>query len=256
MSATASAGAAAGTVTPVIEAVDLSVGYGHISVIREMNLSVRPGEVVALVGPNGAGKTTTLNALGGYLPALSGTVRWKGQNASGAPHRRAKDGLAFVNEARSVLRRLTTRQNLKLAGTDEAACLDLFPELRARLNTKAGDLSGGEQQMLSVGRALASNPVMLMADELSLGLAPKVTERLLKAVRAAADTDNVGVLLVEQHLNNALRFADRICLIISGRIEFDGRPAQLEQNESSLVAAYLSGDTDALREIAQDSQAG
>jgi len=254
MNAAATHPDAARTVIPVIEAANLSVGYGRIPVIREMNLSVRPGEVVALVGPNGAGKTTTLNALGGYLPALSGTVRWKGVDVSAPPHRRAKDGLAFVNESRSVLRRLTTRQNLKLARTDEAACLDLFPELRARLDTKAGDLSGGEQQMLSVGRALASNPVMLMADELSLGLAPKVTERLLTAVRAAADDDNVGVLLVEQHLNNALRFADRICLIISGRIEFDGRPAQLKQNESSLVAAYLAGDTDALREIAQGSQ--
>ena len=129
-----------------------------------------------------------------------------------------------------------------------------LPELKARLETKAGDLSGGEQQMLAVGRALARRPKLLMADELSLGLAPIVTERLLRAVRAAADSNQVGVLLVEQHLTNALRYADRVCLLIGGRLEFDGTPQDLMGNEASLITSYLEGDTAGLRRIAHAAE--
>lgn len=238
---------------PVLEAVRVSAGYGKIPVIRELDLHVAAGEVVALVGPNGAGKTTTLKTLGGYLKPSAGMVRWNGQAVTSPPHKRARDGLAFVNESRSVLRRLTTRQNLKLARIDHGACLDLFPELEPRLDTKAGDLSGGEQQMLAVGRALARRPKLLMADELSLGLAPLATERLLKAVRLAADREGVGVLLVEQHLNNALRYADRICLIVGGRIEFNGDPQQLADNRSSVIRSYLEGSTAGLEHLASGS---
>jgi ABC-type branched-subunit amino acid transport system ATPase component len=241
--------------TPVLEAVQLSVGYGRIPVVREMNLQVHAGEIVALVGPNGAGKTTTLKALGGYLRPTSGVVRWEGIEISSPAHERSRNGLSFVNDNRSVLRRLTTKQNLKLARIDHGACLALFPELEARLDIKAGDLSGGEQQMLAVGRALARQPKLLMADELSLGLAPMVTERLLQAVRAAADGQRVGVLLVEQHLNNALRYADRVCLLVAGRIEFDGRPEQLVQNRSSVITSYLEGNTAGLRRIGHEATA-
>jgi ABC-type branched-subunit amino acid transport system ATPase component len=241
--------------TPILEAVQLSVGYGRIPVVLEMNLRVHAGEVVALVGPNGAGKTTTLKALGGYLRPMSGVVRWEGTELSSPAHKRSRNGLSFVNDTRSVLRRMTTRQNLKLARVDPSLCLSLFPELEARLDIKAGDLSGGEQQMLSVGRALARQPKLFMADELSLGLAPMVTERLLQAVRAAADQQQVGVLLVEQHLNNALRYADRVCLLAAGRIEFDGRPEHLVQNRSSVITSYLEGNSAALRSIGHDGQA-
>jgi branched-chain amino acid transport system ATP-binding protein len=235
----------------VLEAVKLSAGYGKISVLHDVDLSVGAGEVIALVGPNGAGKTTTLKALGGYLSPTSGAVRWNGDEVTSAPHKRAREGLAFVNESRSVLRGLTTRQNLKLARVEAEACLSLFPELNERLDTKAGDLSGGEQQMLAVGRALARRPKLLMADELSLGLAPLVTERLLKAVRAAADADGVGVLLVEQHLGNALRYADRVCLIVAGRIEFDGNPQQLAGNRSNVIVSYLEGSAAGLKQLAE-----
>ena len=238
----------------VLEAVKLSAGYGKISVLHDIDLKVAAGEVIALVGPNGAGKTTTLKAIGGYLTPTSGAVRWDGEEITTAPHKRARGGLAFVNESRSVLRGLTTRQNLKLARLTPDACLALFPELTARLETKAGDLSGGEQQMLAVGRALARRPKLLMADELSLGLAPLVTERLLKAVRAAADADGVGVLLVEQHLGNALRYADRVCLIVGGRIEFDGSPQQLSSNRSSVIVSYLEGSAAGLKQLADPSE--
>jgi len=239
----------------VLEGVRLSAGYGKLPVIRDLDLRVGAGEVVALVGPNGAGKTTTLKTLGGYLKPSAGTVRWNGHDVSSPPHKRARDGLAFVNDSRSVLRRLTTRQNLKLARVEHGACLALFPELESRLDTKAGDLSGGEQQMLAVGRALARGPKLLMADELSLGLAPLAAERLLRAVRHAADHDGVGVLLVEQHLNNALRYADRICLIVAGRIEFDGMPQQVAENRSSVIRSYLEGSAAGLNHMASRSAA-
>lgn len=210
-----------------------------------MDLRVDGGEVVALVGPNGAGKTTTMSTIGGFVKALRGEITFDGTSMPSAPHRRARKGLAFVNENRSVLRSLTTRDNLRLARIDPARCTELFPELSARLHLKAGDLSGGEQQMLAVGRALARKPRLLMVDELSLGLAPLTTDRLFGAVRAAADTTGTGVLLVEQHLSNVLRYADRIYLMVSGRVAFEGSAAELAASRSGVVQAYfgLAGAT-------------
>jgi branched-chain amino acid transport system ATP-binding protein len=226
-------------VAALLEVRSVSAGYGAVPVIHDVDMRVGTGEVVALVGPNGAGKTTTLNAIGGYLKTLGGEISFSGAVMSGAAHRRARQGIAFVNESRSVLRTLSTRENLKLARVDPGRCLEVFPELAARLDLKAGDLSGGEQQMLAVGRALARQPRLLMADELSLGLAPLATERLLRAVRAAANENDVAVLLVEQHLNNITRFADRVYLMVSGRIAFEGTAAELTSSHSSVVQAYF-----------------
>ena len=223
----------------------MSAGYSSVPVIHEVELHVNAGEVVALVGPNGAGKTTTMNAIGGFVRSLCGEITFGGRSMPSAPHRRARNGLAFVNENRSVLRTLSTRENLKLARVDPAKCMELFPELRDRLDLKAGDLSGGEQQMLAVGRALAREPRLLMVDELSLGLAPLTTERLFGAVRAAADTAGTGILLVEQHINNVLRFADRVYLMLSGRVAFEGSASQLAASRSSVVQAYFGrGDVE------------
>jgi ABC-type branched-subunit amino acid transport system ATPase component len=224
---------------PLLEVRGITAGYGPVPVIRDVAIEVTSGEIVALVGPNGAGKTTTLNAIGGYVNTSSGEILFKKQPMPTAAHRRAKAGLAFVNESRSVLRGLTTRENLKVGRVDPERCLALFPELLPRLNVKAGHLSGGEQQMLAVGRALARLPDLLMADELSLGLAPLATERVLGAVRSAADTLHIGVLLVEQHLNNVLRFADRVYLMVSGQIAFAGAPKELLSAESEVVRAYF-----------------
>jgi ABC-type branched-subunit amino acid transport system ATPase component len=223
----------------LLEVRAVSAGYGSVPVIHDVNMHVSPGEVVALVGPNGVGKTTTLKAIGGYLETLGGDLRFGGAALSGAPHRRAQRGIAFVNESRSVLRTLSTRENLKLARVGPHRCLELFPELGARLDLKAGDLSGGEQQMLAVGRALGRKPRLLMADELSLGLAPLATERLLRAIQAAALEDDVAILLVEQHLNNVVRFADRAYLMVSGRIAFDGTAKELISSRSSVVQSYF-----------------
>lgn len=228
--------------THLLEVRKLSAGYSSVPVVHDVDLHVDAGEVVALVGPNGAGKTTTMSAIGGFVKALSGEMMLGGESMPTAPHRRARMGLAFVNENRSVLRTLSTRDNLKLARVDPAGCIDVFPELSERLDLKAGDLSGGEQQMLAVGRALARRPQLLMVDELSLGLAPLTTQRLFSAVRAAADTTGTGILLVEQHLNNVLRFADRIYLMVSGRVAFEGTAGELSASHSSVVQAYFGLD--------------
>ncbi len=223
----------------LLDVQGVSAGYSSVPVIHEVDLHVNAGEVVALVGPNGAGKTTTMNAIGGFVKTLHGEIKFGGQRMPSAPHRRARNGLAFVNENRSVLRTLSTRENLKLARVDPARCLELFPELGDRLDLKAGDLSGGEQQMLAVGRALAREPRLLMVDELSLGLAPLTTERLFGAVRGAADTARTGILLVEQHLNNVMRFADRVYLMLSGRVAFEGSASELAASRSRVVQAYF-----------------
>jgi len=228
----------------LLELSNVSAGYGSVPVIRSVDLRVAAGEVVALVGPNGAGKTTTLNAIGGYVSSSGGEILFKSAPMPSSPHRRAKGGLCYVNENRSVLRTLTTRENLKIGRVEPDRFLQIFPELRARLNLKAGDLSGGEQQMLAVGRALARDGDLLMGDELSLGLAPLAVERVLRTVREAADSRGLGVLLVEQHLHNVMRYADRVYLMVSGQVAFAGVPRDLAFSSSEIVRAYFGQSDD------------
>jgi sulfate-transporting ATPase len=232
-------------VAPLIEAQGLVAGYGGTPAVRGLDLAVHEGEVVALLGANGAGKTTTLMALAGELTAMSGSVRWRGGDASGALHRRARQGLAFVPEERSVFMELTADENLRLGTGPVGAGVEVFPELKPLLSRRAGLLSGGEQQILTLARALAGQPALLLADELSLGLAPLVVERLLLAVRAAADA-GLGVLLVEQHVARALEVADRIIVLRLGEQVFAGSPAEVAENPAILEDAYLSqtGATD------------
>ena len=226
----------------LVEAEGLQAGYGSVVVVRDLDLQVRAGEVVALLGPNGAGKSTTLLTLSGALSPLGGVVRWNGAATKAALHARARQGLGLVTEERSVFMRLTARENLRVGCRDIAAALELFPELESRLDVKAGLLSGGEQQMLTLARALARRPSLLLADELSLGLAPLVVNRLLSAVRRAAD-DGVGVLLVEQHVSKVLDIADRVYVLRRGRVELAGRADELRGRLAEIESSYLSASS-------------
>lgn len=224
----------------VLHVEDLSAGYHGQPVIRDISLQVLPGEVVCLLGANGAGKTTTMLALAGLLPAITGTIEMFGSVENAPLHRRARRGLSFVTEERSIIRSLSLTDNIRLAGVEVAAVTDLFPELSTRLSTRAGLLSGGEQQMLSLGRALARRPRLLLADELSLGLAPLIVERLLQAVRAAADERGAGVLMVEQHARKALKFADRAIVMQRGRMVLSLTGAEARERIREIEELHLA----------------
>ncbi len=223
-----------------IECAGLSAGYGSMAVVRDLDLHVDAGEVVALLGANGAGKTTTLLTLAGELPPLAGEVRLHGRPTTAAMHARCRDGMSFLTEERSVIMGLTAQENLRLADVEPAVAIELFPELAPLLKRTAGLLSGGEQQMLSLARALGRRPRVLLADELSLGLAPMVVERLLTSVRRAADEQGVAVLLVEQHVRQAMRFADRVYVMERGRVSLTGTVAEVHAQIEGIEAAYLS----------------
>jgi len=223
-----------------IECAGLSAGYGSMAVVRDLDLHVDAGEVVALLGANGAGKTTTLLTLAGELAPLAGEVRLHGRPTTAAMHARCRDGMSFLTEERSVIMGLTAQENLRLADVEPPLAIELFPELAPLLKRPAGLLSGGEQQMLSLARALGRRPRVLLADELSLGLAPMVVERLLTSVRRAADERGVAVLLVEQHVRQALRFADRVYVMERGRVSLTGTVAEVQSQIEGIEAAYLS----------------
>jgi branched-chain amino acid transport system ATP-binding protein len=218
----------------------LTAGYGQLAVVRDLDLHVDSGEVVALIGPNGAGKTTTLLTMAGELPPLGGVVEWKGAPTTAPMHTRCSNGLGFLTEERSVIMNITTLENLKLADVAIDTATALFPELERLLDRKAGLLSGGEQQMLSLARALGRQPEVLLADELSLGLAPIIVDRLLAAVRQAADERGVGVLLVEQHVRKALMIADRVYVMERGAVVMSVSAQEARENLHEIEAAYLS----------------
>jgi branched-chain amino acid transport system ATP-binding protein len=225
---------------PVLETVCLTAGYDDLPAVRELSLDVYAGEIVALFGPNGAGKTTTLLACVGLLPCMSGEVRWQGQAVSEPIHVLARAGLAYVPEGRSVTTGLSVRDNLRLGRGGVERAIEIFAELGPLLDRRAGLLSGGEQQMLALGRALASRPKALLVDELSLGLG-----RLLRALRSAAERDGLArdglaVLLVEQHARQALSVADRWYLLKDGALVKHG---DARSGTGELEAAYLSSMT-------------
>ncbi len=237
---------------PLLEAVGLYAGFGGVSVVHDLSLEVRAGEVVVLLGANGAGKSTTLRTLAGAIAPIDGEVRWQGAPTHAPLHRRARRGLSLVTEERSVFMGLTAEANLRLGRGPAERALDLFPELRPLVKRRAGLLSGGEQQILTLARALATEPSALLADELSLGLAPLVVNRLLAAVRDAADR-GVGVLLVEQHAAQALAIADRGYVLRRGRVVLQGTAAELSRDFDEVRNSYLTGAPSPLPEEAEPS---
>ena len=225
--------------TALIEGRQISAGYGGVEIVRDLSLEVHAGEVVALLGANGAGKTTTLLTLAGELAPLGGEVLIDGERTTAPLHRRARKGMAFVTEERSIFPKLTTRQNLAVARADIDQATALFPELVPLMSRRSALLSGGEAQMLTLSRALARAPSLLLADELSLGLAPKTVGRLLRAVREAADR-GIGALLVEQHVHRVLEVADRVYLLQQGRVRFAGTAADARGSIDEIQATYLT----------------
>jgi branched-chain amino acid transport system ATP-binding protein len=226
----------------------LTVARGGRNVVREVSLEITPGEVTALLGPNGAGKSSMVLAIGGVLKPVAGQVTLDGQNFAGRrPERIRGAGIAIVPEGRRLLPELTVAENLRVAtytlssADAEAArkrALELFPELEKRLNYSARSLSGGEQQMVVLAQALITRPRYVIIDELSLGLAPVVVNRLIPTIKSVAES-GIGVLLIEQFATVALGLANRAYIMEGGRIQFSGHARELREKPELLQSAYL-----------------
>ena len=229
------------TMPPVIAVREMSTGYAGQPVVHDLSFEVQRGEIVCLLGPNGAGKTTTMLALSGELPLISGEVEIDGDVTKAPLHRRARRGMSYVTEERSVFKGMSLRDNLRVGGVSPAVATELFPELGKRMSVRGGLLSGGEQQMLTLARALGRKPRILLADELSLGLAPLVVDRLLQAVRRAADEQGTGVVMVEQHAHKALKYADRAIVLRRGHVELDLSGDEARRRFDEVERAYLTG---------------
>jgi branched-chain amino acid transport system ATP-binding protein len=227
---------------------NLSVSYGAIEAIRNCSLRVEQGEIVTLIGGNGAGKSTMLRTISGLLTPKQGTIQFEGKEIQGQPpHRIAQSGLVHVPEGRGIFANLTVEENLQLGAysrsdhaeirKDRERALELFPRVRERLKQAAGTLSGGEQQMVAIARAMLSRPQLLMLDEPSLGLAPQIVQTIFQVIR---EINNSGttILLVEQNAAMALKVAHRAYVIEVGSIEMEGPAAELASSDE-VRKAYL-----------------
>jgi branched-chain amino acid transport system ATP-binding protein len=239
-------------VPPLLEVDGVTSGYGKVEVLHDLSIGVPEGTVVALLGPNGAGKTTTLKVISGTLPVWEGSVHMEGKRIDGrSAYEIARSGVTLVPEGRGIFPGLNVRENLEIGvraggggnGDGEGRkdrlerVLETFPRLRERLSQRAGTLSGGEQQMLALSRAFLGNPRVLLMDEISMGLAPRIVEQLFESVNELR-ARGLTIVLVEQYLTYALRFADICYVLAKGRIEFVGEPAELRDSEA-LASSYL-----------------
>ncbi|MBX9932365.1 MAG: ABC transporter ATP-binding protein [Methylobacterium sp.] len=234
----------------MLEIRDLVCGYGHVTALKGLTIEVREGQLVALVGANGAGKSTTLRAISGLVPVRSGEIRFKGRDIAGAePRRILAEGIALCPEGRRVFPQMSVAENLAMGAylrrdragvaTDLDRIYGEFPRLAERQNQAAGTLSGGEQQMLAIGRALMARPRLVLFDEPSLGLAPNIVERMFAVIRSICDSGTT-VLLVEQNAFAALELCDHAYLIETGRIVLEGSGEVLIA-DPHVRQAYLGG---------------
>ncbi len=232
--------------TPVLALESLTAGYDGAPVVRDLTVDVGPGEVIALLGPNGAGKTTTLRAISGVVRPLAGSIRLDGEDlAKRSPTARSRLGIAHVPEGRGILFGLTVAEHFRLRYRNERLDQDVafqyFPALARLRERRAGLLSGGEQQMLALGRALARRPRLLLLDELSLGLAPIVVEGLLPVVSTYAKESGCAVLLVEQHIHIALAVAERAYVLSHGELVVHESAEVLRADHQLILSSYLGG---------------
>lgn len=231
----------------MLELVNLSCGYGAFNAAADFSLTLRPGTITALLGANGAGKSSTLMCVAGHVDLQAGKILFGGQDISHLPAtERVRAGIAISPEGRRLFKDLSVQDNLRVGGLihpssayakDRDRVLDLFPRLGERMASLAGNLSGGEQQMLAIGRALMTRPKLIMIDELSLGLMPKVIDQCYRALKLLRD-EGMTLLLVEQNTERALAAADDVCVLESGRTVWKGSALDA-RNDPSLTAAYL-----------------
>ena len=227
----------------MIELSRINTYYGLGHILHDLSLRVGESEVVALLGRNGAGKTTTMRSIAGLTPPRSGEIRYKGRNIAGLEaHRVSKLGIALVPETRDIFSYLTARENLAIARRAQSRwqmdnVLERFPGLKQRLNNKGRELSGGEQQMLAIARALLTGPDLLLLDEPSQGLAPLVVETVMNTIRDLKN-ERVSMLLVEQNAEMALQLADRVYVLDHGTVVFEGTPAALRADRQ-VTTTYL-----------------
>jgi len=232
---------------PVLECRGLDVGYGKLTVARGITFTLQPKKVLTVLGPNGAGKTTLLMTLAGFLPPRSGTIVLNGEPVRGSsPRRMNQAGMILIPDFRALFTELTPVQNLKLAaprGADLDPVLELFPALQRRERLRVGELSGGEQQMLAIARALVQSPKLLLIDEMSMGLAPVAVESLMPVIRRVADEHGAAVIMVEQHVQLALEVADEAMVIVHGSVVLSGSAETYRNDISAVESAYMSGST-------------
>jgi branched-chain amino acid transport system ATP-binding protein len=231
---------------PALSCTGLHVGYNKVAVARDLDLSVGHNQILTVLGPNGAGKTTLLLTIAGFLAPLEGEIRVDGEPVRSRSARRMnKAGVVLVPDSRALFTELTPVQTLKLAARRSRSSvddvMDLFPALQLRSRLRVGQLSGGEQQMLAVARALIQAPKVLLIDEMSMGLAPVIVESLLPIIRRVADESNAAVVLVEQHIALALEVADIALVLVHGEIIASGTADEVRRQEATLEKAYLSG---------------
>jgi branched-chain amino acid transport system ATP-binding protein len=233
--------------TAVLACRNVSAGYGELTVARDVEFEMSAGRVLALLGPNGAGKTTLLATLAGLLPRVTGEVMVDGVTIpSGRPAAANRAGIVLVPDDRALFTKLTISENLRAAaprrGHSYDDVIDLFPALQRRWKLHAGALSGGEQQMLAMARALVQRPRVLLIDEMSMGLAPVVVEGLLPVVRRIADDTGAVVVMVEQHVHLALEIADDAMVMAHGEIRLHGAAREIAEDASALEAVYLGAE--------------
>jgi branched-chain amino acid transport system ATP-binding protein len=246
------------TAVPALQLRDVTSGYGRTTVLRGIDLTVGRGTIDALIGSNGAGKTTLLRTAAGLLKPTAGEIRLGDEDVTGrSPHDRARAGLCLIPEGRGIFRNLSVRENLGLwipKGAKDVEidrALDVFPVLRDRLGQSAGTLSGGEQQMVALARCFLAGPSVVLLDEVSMGLAPKIVDEIFAALLRLA-AEGISLLLVEQYVNRALEMADRAHVLVRGSISFSGNAADLD--EDSVVREYLGAPIQADGAPRTDSQ--